>query len=357
MTWEIKVGDVLDQIATIPDDSIQCVVTSPPYWGLRNYQVDGQFGLEGSPTEYVEKLVEIFREVKRVLKPDGTAWLNLGDSYSSGQRSTQSVPTLRKESSDAASGKHKYLNNFSVRPASGGLASKQLVGIPWRAALALQDDGWWLRRDIIWSKPNPMPESVEDRPTSAHEYIFLLTKSPDYYYDHKSVRSPLKDVSVNRLKQGTEHQEGSHRAHGGTKTMKAVARKTDKQRGHSKRHAGFNDRWDHMTLAEQQANGASLRSVWHVATRPFSGAHFATYPEKLIEPCIKAGSAPGDTVLDPFSGSGTTGVVALKRDRNYIGIELNPEYAEMSKRRIADAVGVTPEEAAKVQGETQGRML
>ena len=304
MSYCILEGDVLHQLRDLPDESVHCVVTSPPYWGLRDYKTDGQIGLEKTPQEYLEKMVTIFREVKRVLRKDGTAWVNMGDCY---QR-------------------------------------KQLVGMPWRLAFALQEDGWWLRQDIIWSKPNPMPLSVTDRCTTAHEYIFLLTKRERYWYDAAAIKTRLSSVSVSRLAQNIDQQEGSHRANGGKKTngtMKAVGgrrRKSDKQRGHSRRHAGFNERWDLMSVAEQCSMGANRRSVWEIATKGYKGAHFATFPEEIPRLCIMAGCPEGGVVLDPFSGSGTTGVVALRLNRKYIGIEINPEYVEMSHRRIhADA--------------------
>lgn len=224
---------------------------------------------------------------------------------------------------------------MTFRPDSG-LKAKDLVGIPWMVAFALRADGWYLRSDIIWSKPNPMPESVTDRPTKAHEYLFLLSKSERYFYDHVAIREPATHSSLARWAQNIENQEGSGRVPGKTNgNMKAVGGpKKDKQRGHVRRHDGFNDRWDHMTKDEQAAMGRNKRTVWNVATVPYSGAHFATFPPKLIEPCILAGTREGDTVLDPFNGSGTTGIVALKHDRKYIGIELNPEYVALTLPRL-----------------------
>jgi DNA modification methylase len=212
-------------------------------------------------------------------------------------------------------------------------------------AFALRADGWYLRSDIVWSKPNPMPESVTDRPTKSHEYVFLLSKSERYYYDAEAIREPAEHSSIKRWMQNVDAQEGSHRANAGAKTngtMKAVGgpRRSDKQRGHSRRHDGFNQRWDGMSKAEQAEMGRNKRTVWTVATKPFSEAHFATYPPELIEPCILAGSPPGGTVLDPFFGAGTTGLVADRLQRNCIGIELNPQYVEIAERRLKRDAGM-----------------
>ncbi len=340
MSSKILVGDALERLQELPDESVQCVVTSPPYWGLRDYGVDGAYGLEPTLDEYIERMVEVFSEVRRVLRKDGTLWLNLGDAYAGSGKG------LNGDGSHSVGGKQD--TNIGAltapRPGSTGLKPKDLIGLPWRVAFALQADGWWLRSDIIWSKPNPMPESVRDRPTRAHEYVFLLTKSARYYYDADAIRTPPVESSIKRWSQNIDAQAGSCRAHGGTKAngpMKAAggprrARKTDKQRGHGRRHAGFNARGDAMSKAEQQAEGANKRSVWTIATKGFPGAHFATFPPALVEPCILAGSRGGDTILDPFSGSGTTGLVALRLGRKFIGIELNPEYATMAERRIRE---------------------
>ncbi len=418
-------GNVFDRLKDIPDQSIQCVVTSPPYYGLRNYNVDGQLGLEDTPEEYVENLVKVFREVRRVLKDDGTVWLNLGDSYTN---------------------------------------SKQLVGIPWRAALALQSDGWYLRQDIIWHKPNPMPESIKDRCTKAHEYIFLLSKSAKYFYDADAIKTPLKDESMRRLMQDIENQKGSGTPSKSNGNMKAVGGKDWqsnmagsglKIKGHkgyfdkdgnpicgpmanrksvweidlktgkygsleneSKNRQGMNkargekivvtrpllptqdefvsfirertnaklladssdipltkiEHWfrrdssgfaypsiedwnkikdlindwsgeyqkmdkkltevDYHTDEIRTKGGVNRRSVWRINTKPYKGAHFATFPPELPELCIKAGSSEGDVVLDPFFGSGTTGWIAQRLGRKWIGIELNPEYIELAEKRF-----------------------
>lgn len=326
----ILIGDVRDRLAELPDESVHCVVTSPPYFGLRDYNVPGQIGLEPTLAEYIDTMTAVFRDVRRVLRSDGVCFLNIGDSYNS------AAPTGFRPGAGRADGvvdERGQRNRNGTGEAS--LKPKDLMMVPARLALALQADGWWLRSDIIWQKPNPMPESVTDRPTNAHEHIFLLTKSARYWYDADAVREPLKASSLDRLAQDVESQVGSHRANGGAKTngtMKAVG--GDKQRGHGRRHAGFNDRWDAMPRDEQMANGANLRNVWSIATVGFPGAHFATFPPEIPRRCIKAGCPVGGVVLDPFFGSGTTGLVADQLGRDCIGIELNPEYAEMAENRI-----------------------
>ena len=304
----ILLGDVRQRVAEIPDGTVRCCVTSPPYWGLRDYDNDGQIGLEQTPDEYVAEMIAVLREVRRVLTDDGTLWLNLGDSYASnpasGGRSTStSFHGSPSSETDHATPKRKY-----VRP--DGLKPKDLVGIPWRVAFALQSDGWWLRQDIIWHKPNPMPESVTDRCTKAHEYVFLLTKSARYYYDAEAIAEPAAPSTVDRLTQpNISTQTGSTRVPGKTNgNMKAVGNVETRNR----------------------------RSVWTITTKPFKGAHFAVMPEALAESCVLAGSEPGDLVLDPFTGSGTVAVVALRHARNFIGCELNPDYAEIARQRIID---------------------
>ena len=297
----ILVGDVREQLKTLPDNSIQCCVTSPPYWGLRDYGHDGQIGLEKTPEAYVAQMVAVFREVRRVLRDDGTCWLNIGDSYAANR--PYQVPSTkggRKHSGSQAAG-----GRASVVPES--LKPKDLVGIPWRVAFALQADGWWLRQDIIWHKPNPMPESVTDRCTKAHEYVFLLTKSARYYYDAASIEEAAR---WERWGDQTEHKKHPGTAgHLGGKSMNELPIRDKKNK----------------------------RSVWSIATKPYKGAHFAVMPEALVEPCLLAGSKPNDTVLDPFLGSGTTLAVAKRLGRNGIGIELNPEYVTLAKNRIGDA--------------------
>lgn len=302
MGVRILVGDCRDRLRELSDASVQCVVTSPPYFGLRDYGHDGQIGLEPTPDEFVAAMVEVFREVRRVLRDDGTLWLNLGDSYAS------TGGTDRKVSETARVGSTR--NTMAqmgdrTSKAPSGLKDKDLIGIPWRVAFALQADGWYLRQDIIWHKPNPMPESVLDRCTKAHEYIFLLSKSARYYYDRESIREPIKPTSG---KINGAPLRGPH-------VMEEGARRTEKRE------------YDVI-------KGANRRSVWTVPTQPFKGAHFATFPPDLIEPCVLAGCPEGGTVLDPFGGAGTTGLVADQLGRDCTLIELNPDYADMARRRI-----------------------
>lgn len=304
----ILVGDVLQRLSEIPDNSVQTCVTSPPYWGLRDYGNDGQIGLEQTPDDYVAKMLAVFQEVKRVLRDDGTLWLNLGDSYAS-MRDSKAVPdTLRGDSDGTAVASAANRNPSNLRAA--GLKHKDLVGIPWRVAFALQADGWYLRQDIIWSKPNVMPESVRDRCTKSHEYLFLMTKSPKYYYDHVAIKEPVSEVSLKRAQSGWKSNRPSA--------------KTSPE--------GI----DVAVMGKRFVNpeGRNKRSVWLIPTASFKGAHFAVMPEKLVEPCILAGSKTGDVVLDPFAGSGTVGVVALRHQREFIGIELNREYAQLAQDRI-----------------------
>jgi site-specific DNA-methyltransferase (adenine-specific) len=253
-------SDAVSLLKKLPENLFRCCITSPPYWGLRDYGIDGQIGAEDQPADYVRRLVEVFEGVRRVLTEDGTLWLNIGDSYTSGNRGYR------------APDRKNPVRAMTYRaPTPEGLKPKDLIGIPWRLAMALQEAGWFLRSDIIWEKPNCMPESVKDRPTRSHEYLFLLTKSVKYYYNHLNVQEP---------------------------------------------------------------NGRNRRTVWSIPTEPFPGAHFATFPPKLVEPCVLAGSKPGDWVLDPFFGSGTVGVVCEEQRRNYVGIELNPEYVKIALQRI-----------------------
>lgn len=308
-----------------PDGCVDCCVTSPPYFGLRDYGMDGQLGLEPTPDGYVDRMVDVFREVRRLLKPTGTLWLNIGDSYAA-NRGYQ-VPDS----------KHIDVGNSQGAKVPDGYKAKDLLMIPAMLAIALRKDGWYLRSDIIWSKPNPMPESVTDRPSCAHEHVFLLSKSAKYYYDAAAIATPMKNSSLNRLAQDVDAQAGSERANGGAKSngnMKAVQKK-DKQRGHSRKHAGFNDRWDSMTREEQQSYGANARNVWEIATKPFRGAHFATFPPELPRRCIVAGCPVKGWVFDPFMGSGTTGQVAEENGRHWFGCELNPEYIKIARNRTA----------------------
>ena len=440
--WDIRVGNSLLELKKIPNESIQTVVTSPPYWGLRDYGTgtweggsetcdhvegssrndtdraygssdvvveyykdkcakcgatrhDSQLGAEDTYQEYVDNMVEVFREVRRVLKNDGTLWLNLGDSYMSAYNTSPPPQTVggQRGMPTSVPGNRKK---------QSGVKHKDLVGIPWRVALALQEDGWWLRSDIIWHKPNPMPESVKDRPTKSHEYIFLLTKSPHYYYDADSIRDPHTWEENKPRPSGMERNAQKYRdkVYGGGGSGFA---------GHSGSRKADGSSLNHPL-------GKNKRSVWTVNTKAYSEAHFAVYPEKLIDTCIKAGTSevgqcpdcgkswernmvdvsvpkrdvrnnmigvyPGrdklsrmnsknmesiekkfigwkstcdhtsepvpQIVLDPFSGSGTTGVVACKNNRSYIGIELNPEYAQISMKRLASTVGATEKQAQQI---------
>lgn len=343
----ILVGDCVQSMRSIPDESVQTCVTSPPYFGLRDYGHDGQIGLESTPDEFVAALVSVFREVRRVLRSDGTLWLNLGDSYAGGGCGARDADKWPKQSRNDHAVTHG--KRFT------GLAGKQLLGIPWRVAFALQADGWYLRQDIIWSKPNPMPESVRDRCTKSHEYLFLLSKGPRYHFDSDAIKEPVAASSVARLSQDVENQRGSDRANGGgdARTFKAGGRsKRDSfKRDNSKRAQAIPGQSCGTHRPDRAESDYSLgarnkRSVWTVATMPFREAHFATFPEALIEPCILAGAPVGATVLDPFIGAGTTAVVCERLGRRWVGCELSPEYAVIAERRIRATQPGLPLEAA-----------
>ena len=387
MSVQILQGDCRELLKTLPEKSVHCCVTSPPYWGLRNYGVEGQLGLEKTPEEYVEKMVEVFKEVKRVLRDDGTLWLNLGDSYwGSGNASghTENTKNLgKKTSSYGATKGHSCQKHDIFKP-------KDLCGIPWRVAFALQADGWWLRQDIIWAKKNVMPESIKDRCTKSHEYIFLLTKSAKYYYDYEAIKEPSTFHSVDWNADGTPKRKSHVRGEFGGKGSELKGKEPFRAISATR----------------------NKRDVWFISTKPYKGAHFATFPIDLVEPCILAGTSDegccsvcgtqrvrvtkrqdkgydgskyGEravestggaisggtakstlgssggrltgktftigwetgckcqnaeivpcTVLDPFNGAGTTGVVAEKHGRNYIGCELNPEYVELTNKRLTE---------------------
>ena len=327
-------GDCREILPQLELESIQCCVTSPPYWGLRDYGEDGQVGLESSPDDYVSEIDEIFSHVNDALKPDGTLWLNLGDSYNSMQgKQNLSDSQFSTRGGGHKAGKVKYnLKN----PIPKGLKNKDLVGIPWRVAFALQASGWYLRKDIIeeveiycpcgcghimeerivrysqdrvniWHKPNPMPESVTDRPTTAHEYLFLMAKSEKYYYNHEAIKEPARDY--------------------GKRDRSGWSRKIHAKEMGIRPHMGGEK-------CDFSATGRNKRSVWTVATKPYKEAHFAVFPPELIEPCILAGTKPGDIVLDPFSGSGTVGMQCKKHGRKYIGIDINSTYLDISPDRI-----------------------
>lgn len=328
----IHVGNCLNILPTLEAGSVHTCITSPPYFGLRDYGVDGQIGLEPSPSEFVEVMVRVFREVRRVLRDDGTVWLNLGDSYAgNGGQSVQSGALFK--------GRRRQSENvcISSRVTESHLKAKDLVGIPWRVAFALQADGWYLRQDIIWAKPNPMPESVTDRCTKSHEYLFLLSKSERYSFDSDAIREvATSSWDADNCKapdgwdtgpggHGAFHREGRQKGASGNK-----ARKPSSERGcpdNSGSNVCGSVPWEGSTR--------NKRSVWTVPTMPFKEAHFATFPEALIEPCVLAGAPMGGTVLDPFMGAGTTAVVAQRLGRQYVGCELNPEYADIARRRIA----------------------
>lgn len=336
----ILVGDCIDMMRTLPDQSVQTCITSPPYFGLRDYGVDGQIGLEETPAEFIARLVEVFREVRRVLRDDGTVWVNMGDSYAS---KPNGPVGFGGHNTDAP---HVAVRTANARRSSRipeGFKHKDMMGMPWRLAFALQDDGWYLRQDIIWNKPNPMPESVRDRCTKSHEYVFLLSKSKKYYFDQAAILEPCSPNTHARLSQDVQAQIGSERANGGAKSngnMKATARKTngvgwghgsdaeERQRGRVKDNESMNSA---LAIMPTERN---KRSVWTVSTHSFKGAHFATFPPDLIRPCVLAGTPRGGVVLDPFGGAGTTSLVSMQEGRRSIICELNPEYAAMARRRI-----------------------
>ncbi len=343
---DLRCGDALEVLRTMAAGSVRCCVTSPPYWGLRDYGVAGQLGLERTPDEYVARMVEVFREVRRALTDDGTLWINLGDCYAS---SPCGNPDDARTSGLTSPGRGKDAISRAGKRNTivAGLKPKDLVGIPWRVAFALQADGWWLRSDIIWAKPNPMPESVTDRPTKSHEYLFLLSKSERYYYDAAAIVEPRvfeDDAGVCGWATGAgEHSAVAHaRDKGNARTFRG---------GQYVNGNKFNN--SHATLRTSHGNvapakvGRNRRTVWTVATEPFPEAHFATFPTALVEPCILAGSAPGDLVLDSFAGSGTVGVVALRHGRSFIGIDLNPAYVEMERRRICGPLFAQAAEMAR----------
>lgn len=350
MSAKILEGNVLETLKDVPPCSVQCVVTSPPYYGLRDYGVDGQIGLEETPEAYVEKLVQVFREVRRVLKDDGTLWLNLGDSYWGGKGQSahggSEKQRARFERNESINREYQEVGRHGWTAPKDGkhpvIKPKDLIGIPWMVAFALRADGWWLRQDIIWSKPNPMPESVTDRCTKAHEYIFLLTKSKVYYYDQDAIREPYAEASLPRALRGTSENnkwvEGApgSTAHTISQPRKNVRKQFEKEHGGGgsglKGHSGYKAADGRLLI---NPLGRNKWSVWEVPTVAYKEAHFATFPPALIEPCILAGSKEGDTVLDPFNGSGTTGEVSIKHNRHYIGCELNPDYVRLTKRRLS----------------------
>jgi len=331
----ILIGDCREKIKELIADKVkvQCCVTSPPYFGLRDYGIEGQLGMEETPEAYVESLIEVFSFVRELLADDGTLWLNLGDCYAGAGGMGSFVDSKAKKGMG-------IIKQYSRNKPMKGLKPKDLIGIPWRVAFALQADGWYLRSDIIWHRPNPMPESVKDRPTKSHEYIFLMSKKAKYYYDYEAIMEEATGYDGRKdtmMKGSIKYKDGKHLANGNANSLSLKGR----------------ERWKYKNLQEdgQQPNSMHLkrlegeeylspirnkRSVWTVNTQPYKEAHFATFPPKLIEPCILAGSRVGDIVLDPFFGSGTTGEVAQKFGRKFIGIDINPEYEKLQKERTAE---------------------
>jgi DNA modification methylase len=342
----------LTGLANLPDGSVNCCVTSPPYFGLRDYGTPDQLGLEETPEKFVENMVAVFREVKRVLKDDGTLWLNIGDSYAGswGNYGGQNRGNGKQRKINAGSqcdqkayeGKDKWLPPTANVP---GVKPKDLIGIPWMLAFALRADGWYLRQDIIWHKPNPMPESVTDRCTKAHEYIFLLSKSQRYYYDHEAIKSDAAPESIERNGRAvSDNHKNINGAPGQPPHSLAAPRPNRKQYNSAQGGGGTsfighsgNYKADGTLIGDGKAN---KRSVWTVTTKPFSEAHFATFPEDLIVDCIKAGCPEGGMVLDPFMGAGTTALVARKLNRNYIGFELNADYIKIADKRLDKELGM-----------------
>lgn len=332
--------DCLLGLRGLPDNSVDCCVTSPPYYGLRDYGMEGQIGLEKTPAEFIDRLVEAFHEVRRVLKPDGTLWVNIGDSYAGSGKGGARYPDNAAKYKQGTS-KGTLAHGTLIKPTFQNIKPKDLIGIPWMLAFALRTDGWYLRQDIIWSKPNPMPESVTDRCTKAHEYIFLLSKSKRYYFNNEAIKQMAKESTMRRIEQDVENQAGSIRVFGKTNgRMKAVI-------GGLKRQNANNSLDPDNPMSRSNTHRefaytphANKRSVWEVPTVGTKEAHFATYPEKLIVDCIKAGCPENGVVLDPFMGSGTTAIVARKLNRNYIGYELNPDYIHIAERRIHSEIGI-----------------
>lgn len=325
MSFDLLHGDSLQVLSGIDDQQVRCCVTSPPYYGLRDYGVEGQLGLEGTPEEYVERLVSVFREVRRVLTDDGTLWLNLGDSYAGGGCGSRDPDRWPKQSRNRGSAR-AVMREHSKKMT--GYKSKDLLGIPWMAAFALRADGWYLRSDIVWHKENPMPESVKDRPTRAHEFLFLLTKSENYYFNHNAIKEPAVGNTVHALTGGQRRK--NKKQNSDTPRERKNAKAQGRQNRGDHRVVGFQDRWNKADKSPTRHK----RDVWTVNAQPYKGAHFAVMPEKLVEPCVLAGSKPGDIVLDPFCGSGTVGVVSLRHGRNFVGVDLNTEYLKLAGKRI-----------------------
>lgn len=364
----ILVGDVFARLAELPDDSVDVVVTSPPYWGLRDYGVDGQIGLEATLGEHLDVMVRLFREIRRVLKPSGTLWLNYGDCYATAPNGRSAADTKAAGTDDRTFRDKPFSTVGPIGAGAGHLKPKDLCMIPNRLAIALQDDGWWVRSEIIWHKPNPMPESAKDRPTSAHEKLFLLAKSERYHYDADAIRegydsgedaltfrggtyvggargntsmgrrSIVGNALRDKVPAGWDTEEGAH----------GTVHRTGRARGVPPRHAAYPSS-DQSGLDDvARGAGRNKRNVWTIATRPFTDAHFATFPPDLVEPCILAGCPEGGLVLDPFGGAGTTGLVAQRLNRRAVMVELNPEYAALAAARLAeDLMGPSSRAAAR----------
>ena len=310
----IYTGDCLEVLKTLPDESVHCCITSPPYYALRDYGVDGQIGREATPKEYISRLTEVFTEVRRVLRSDGTLWLNISDTYAGKGNQGSYVDAKNPKGRNGQAVAH----NYKVE----GCKPKDMIGIPWMLAFSLRDSGWYLRNDIIWMKENPMPESCKDRCSRCYEHIFLLSKSRKYFFDAKAISEPIAPATAERLKRGMN---------GGKKYGKPVPGQPQTQT--------INRPRAHGEITDSMINPMrNKRDVWVVNTVPFKGGHYAAYPPKLVEPCLLAGCPEGGIVLDPFFGSGTTGMVAKQLNRHYIGIELNPEYAELAKARIGGEI-------------------
>ena len=365
----IHIGDALTVLKSMPDERVNCCVTSPPYWSLRDYQVDGQLGLEKTPEEYVSKMVEIFHEVKRVLKKDGTCWLNMGDSYAQGggKRKDETEESKDIERAKQLGYDHCWDGKYgqgrkdrACNTAVSGLKQKDLCGIPWRLAFALQADGWYLRQDIIWQKPNPMPESVTDRNTKSHEYIFLLTKSAKYWYDAGAISEPVTESTIKQVALAESRDEVE------TESKELVAKSYKRCANATVSVDRYSDGRDHLVCKPRMKNiqpdgqvpnsfhvsraegepdklypVRNRRSVWTIPTQAFSGCHFATFPEEIPRLCISAGCPPDGVVLDPFMGSGTSALVAAKLGRASIGIELNPKYVEIMRQRLDEVALLT----------------
>lgn len=337
-TTKIFVGDALEALRDMEDESVDCCVTSPPYYRLRDYGVEGQIGLEETPDEFIAKLVEVFREVRRVLKSDGTLWINIADSYAgsnhgrnkdkSGQRGVYTYGQCKESASQKAGVVPRTASSKEYK-------KKDLIGIPWMLAFALRADGWYLRQDIIWEKPNCMPESVRDRCTKSHEYIFLLSKSEKYYFDAEAIKEPAVgfDNSTPRGSNGVLGKQNAGRRKGNAKTFRGGGAYTNNRSFHNSTEVERSSTGN----VENETGLRNKRDVWHVATQGYAQVHFATFPEKLITPCILAGCRENGIVLDPFAGSGTTSVVAERNGRRSIGIELNPEYAAAAANRVMKA--------------------